>query len=285
MSWRHQIRQPSMTTGLAMNKETSGKDNEREQRGRKTAQRPESLEWTGLRPGAPKLSYGKIGSGEPTVLYLHGLGARWSIFRPMMRRLAQVGTHYALDLRGHGDSDWTSDDYSIESFGEDVAEFIREVCGGKVSVFGHSLGGWVALYVAATYPELVENLIIADIVLYPGREGVSKDLGFYLDGREVSIRSISDEQRRMDPVLYEAFMDGTFPGDVDSDAAFRKLEMDVLLLQADPEKGARMTDEDLELALPHFKQARVRRIVGAGHTVHLDVPDLVESIISEQIGV
>jgi pimeloyl-ACP methyl ester carboxylesterase len=65
----------------------------------------------------------------------------------------------AVDLRGHGDSDWSPDGhYDQEAYLYDFAELVRHA-GEPVSIIGHSLGGNIALRFAGIYPDKVERLI------------------------------------------------------------------------------------------------------------------------------
>ena len=88
------------------------------------------------------------GDGPPVVL-LHGSGASGAVWRPVRERLGKHLRWLAPDLPGHGRSDWGSD-YSLEGHADAVAEAVGGLLdGGPVTVVGHSLGGAVALALAA----------------------------------------------------------------------------------------------------------------------------------------
>jgi pimeloyl-ACP methyl ester carboxylesterase len=99
--------------------------------------------------------------GSPMVL-LHGGSGRWQNLEEILTELAARHRVYAPDLRGHGKSEWTPGTYRIEDYAEDVAAFLREIVGEPAVLFGHSLGGQVAVMVASRYPHLVSALIIGD---------------------------------------------------------------------------------------------------------------------------
>ncbi|MBI1384490.1 MAG: alpha/beta fold hydrolase [Rhizobiales bacterium] len=66
----------------------------------------------------------------------------------------------APDLRGHGDSDWTSDGhYTMSSYVYDLAEVIDWVGTGPVHLVGHSLGGNIAIRYAGLFPERIKRLM------------------------------------------------------------------------------------------------------------------------------
>ncbi len=82
--------------------------------------------------------------------------------------LCQSRTVYAVNLRGHGPSDWPGA-YSIGLMADDVTRLLDGgLTGGPVDLVGHSLGGLVACQVAATRPELVRRLVLEDVgLLHP----------------------------------------------------------------------------------------------------------------------
>ncbi|XAS77231.1 alpha/beta hydrolase [Dermatophilaceae bacterium Sec6.4] len=75
---------------------------------------------------------------------------------------------YAVNLRGHGPSDWPGT-YSIGLMADDVTHLLDwGLTGGAVDLVGHSLGGLVACQVAAARPELVRRLVLEDVgLLHP----------------------------------------------------------------------------------------------------------------------
>ena len=70
----------------------------------------------------------------------------------------------ALDMRGHGDSQWANEgNYTTEHYASDVATLIEHLNLERVIVLGGSLGGRVALVYAAQHPERVAALIMEDV--------------------------------------------------------------------------------------------------------------------------
>jgi 3-oxoadipate enol-lactonase len=90
---------------------------------------------------------------------LHGLGESASSWTPVIAPLAQHHRVLALDLRGHGDSDWPGR-YSFRLMRDDVVAFLDQL--GPAILIGHSMGGGVAYIVASERPQLVRRLIIED---------------------------------------------------------------------------------------------------------------------------
>ena len=69
----------------------------------------------------------------------------------------------ALDMRGHGETQWTDNDYSIASFASDIAAFVDHLGPPTIHLVGLSLGGIVAMTYAGMFPEKVSKLVLVDI--------------------------------------------------------------------------------------------------------------------------
>lgn len=103
------------------------------------------------------------GSGASLVL-LHGGSARWQYFEDLIPDLALHWRLFIPDLRGHGRSGRVAWEYALQDYAEDIAAFLRGVS-GPAFLFGHSLGGMVALMAARLCPELVRGVIVGDAPL------------------------------------------------------------------------------------------------------------------------
>jgi pimeloyl-ACP methyl ester carboxylesterase len=101
------------------------------------------------------------GSGARVVLLLHGFLEHahvWSLVAP---RLAAGGWHvYALDWRGHGESDWVGAGgyYHFADYVADLAAVVRAL-GTRVALVAHSMGGNAALLYAGSAPQQVTSLV------------------------------------------------------------------------------------------------------------------------------
>ena len=100
------------------------------------------------------------------MLLLHGALLQshvWDFFSLDMRATFQIR---ALDLPGHGDSDWASDaDYSRSRVAKDVAILIDQLDLESLVLVGHSFGGAVGALVAARLPNRVRALVMIDSTL------------------------------------------------------------------------------------------------------------------------
>lgn len=138
------------------------------------------------------LDYG--GDSRSILLLLHGTMNDARTYEGLIAPL-EGWRIISLDQRGHGWSDHAPDqDYSRDSYVEDVANLIRNELGGQpVTILGHSLGGINAYQCAAHYPDLVQAVIVEDI----GVE-ITVDMSFteQLPERVASLQDLRDALRR-----------------------------------------------------------------------------------------
>ncbi len=103
---------------------------------------------------------------EDTFVFVHGVrdqGRSWERFiAAMLARGLPLKHAVAIDLRGHGDSEWPNGTrgYQHEDFLTDLAGLLRHLDKGPVTILGHSLGGSMALLYAGAFPEKVERLVL-----------------------------------------------------------------------------------------------------------------------------
>jgi pimeloyl-ACP methyl ester carboxylesterase len=118
-----------------------------------------------------KIHYWEWGDqNEETVVFVHGMrdqGRSWELFIPEMKARGYPLKHaVALDLRGHGDSDWqgTERGYQHEDFLTDLAGLLHHLNKDPVTIVGHSLGGSMALLYAGAFPERVGRMVLLESV-------------------------------------------------------------------------------------------------------------------------
>ncbi len=108
-----------------------------------------------------ELFYRKEGNGSPLVI-VHGLYGSSDNWLNIGKRLAEKHTVYMVDQRNHGHSPF-SDSHTFNDMRNDLEEFFERHNIEKATLLGHSMGGKVAMWFAADFPEKVEKLVIADI--------------------------------------------------------------------------------------------------------------------------
>ena len=112
--------------------------------------------------GDIKLNYAEGPDNGPAFLLLPAFDNRWQSYSSIIPQLV-ANTHlYALDTRGRGRSDRTPESYDLRHSLDDTIGFVEEVIQEPCHIFGHSNGGWIGLWLAATRPDLVQSLIVGD---------------------------------------------------------------------------------------------------------------------------
>ncbi|TVZ40789.1 esterase [Alteromonadaceae bacterium 2753L.S.0a.02] len=245
------------------------------------------------------LHFKQAGSGKPVVL-IHGLFGSLENLGMIARLLAEHYTVYSVDLPDHGRTAHTQGS-SLADMAKQMYRWLEQQHLGKVQLFGHSLGGKVAMELALTYPERVAKLVVADIspVAYPPRHNevfagllsldvvnlktraeADRQLAAYVP--ELAVRSFllknlvkspSGYQWRMNlPVLHRCY------GEMLAGNRSAKYGGPTLFL-----KGAKsdyINAEHQHEIRTRFPHAQVKIIADSGHWLHADKPDLVARIIT-----
>jgi 3-oxoadipate enol-lactonase len=101
------------------------------------------------------------GPGDAPVLVLgHSIGCDLGMWDPQMEALSARFRVLRYDHRGHGASPVPSGPYSLDDLGADVLALLDRLELERVHVGGLSLGGMVAMWIAARAPERVERLVL-----------------------------------------------------------------------------------------------------------------------------
>lgn len=111
--------------------------------------------------GVP-ISYEVHGSGEPTLVFVHGWSCDARYWHKQIPAFSQEHKVVVIDLAGHGHSGVERDTFSMQAFGEDVKSVVEATGSEKVILIGHSMGGSVIAEAARLMPDKVIGLIGAD---------------------------------------------------------------------------------------------------------------------------
>lgn len=129
--------------------------------------------------GTP-ISYEVHGSGEPTLVFVHGWSCDLRYWRTQVPHFSRNHQVVTVDLAGHGQSGLQRESYSTAAFGEDVRAVIEAVGSDDVVLIGHSMGGPVIAQTARLLPDRVRGLIGVDTFLNLGQEMTQEGLEEWL---------------------------------------------------------------------------------------------------------
>ena len=109
----------------------------------------------------PRVHYAEQGdpSGEP-IVFLPAYTDSWFSYSRVLPLLPPRYHAYAVDQRGHGDSERPDCCYAVEDFAADVVAFLDAVGAERASLVGHSASCLVARRVAEAHPERVARLVL-----------------------------------------------------------------------------------------------------------------------------
>ncbi|MFN4143279.1 acetoin dehydrogenase dihydrolipoyllysine-residue acetyltransferase subunit [Aestuariivirga sp.] len=145
---------------------------------------------------AGKLRYAKRGSGDETLILIHGFGGDLDNWLFNIDALGEKATVYALDLPGHGQSAKALENPGLGSLTAALSSFMDKLGIGKAHLVGHSMGGAIAMQLAADQPQKVKSLTLICSA------GLGPDIGSYVD-EYVAAQGRKD----LKPVLEQLFAD------------------------------------------------------------------------------
>lgn len=108
-----------------------------------------------------RFAYVRQGRGSP-VLLLHGLGSSLLDWQPQIEHLAQHCEVFAMDVRGHGQSEPLRAPVSMAELAGDVADFIRAMDIAPCILVGISMGGMLTFQLLADQPALVRAAVVVN---------------------------------------------------------------------------------------------------------------------------
>lgn len=185
-----------------------------------------------------KLAYLKVGSGNKTLILIHGNYTSSVQFLPLLNRIDEDFTAYAIDLRGFGDSTYYRRVNFCLDWADDIYRFITKLNLKNVIVIGHSLGGGVAMELAARHPDLVTKLVLISSTTYRGYPLYKKDRdgnvlfaetfgsADELRDDEIEVKPILTALEKKDRIKVESFLKKTLLKNCNPDNDYYQLMVD-----------------------------------------------------------
>jgi pimeloyl-ACP methyl ester carboxylesterase len=245
-----------------------------------------------------RLDFEESGHGAPALVFVHGLACHRGFWADQMRYFAADHRVVAVDLRGHGGSDAPEQRYTMQALADDVAWMCAQLEVERPVVVGHSLGGLVALELAADR-EQVGAVALVDSVLLPAddRAGFVRDLVTALrapDGNQ-ALRAyyatffgpyddharrtwILDEAVRTPAHVTSSILEESIGSWDDADALSR-CQIPLLYLDASTPNA------DLARAALLAPQLVIGRTICSGHFSPCEVPEQINAMLERFLAV
>jgi len=93
------------------------------------------------------------------ILLLHGAIGSKEQLKGLGEILSSSYKVHSINFSGHGGSAFPSDPFSIISFAEEVTGFLRSNDLHQINIFGYSMGGYIAMYLAKNHPGKIKKAI------------------------------------------------------------------------------------------------------------------------------
>lgn len=257
-----------------------------------------------------RLSYREAGEEhDTTILQIHGLGTghrNYDLLTPPLSKTLHV---FDVDLPGYGDSDEARHARTIANFARDVAEFIEAVGLERTHLHGTSMGGAIAVALAARRPDLVDRLVVscsfarfdraAHVMFetwraaasYGGTEALARLTSQQGFSRGFWDRAESHETQE----AFVAALEGTTPEEflrdlasmenVDLTEDARRIQAPTLLLGAEEDimTPVRSAESGLGMAALHelIANATLKVLPECGHFISIERPEQTAKAISD----
>jgi len=145
------------------------------------------------------------------LLLLHGAIGSIDQFNSLSKELSLEFLTYTFNFPGHGGEPIPQSGFSIQLFAEATLAFMDKNKLEKVSIFGYSMGGYVALYLAKYFPERIEKVITLATKFHWDELTAQKEVRMLdADKIEVKLPTFAIElQKRHAPVDWRSVLNHT----------------------------------------------------------------------------
>ncbi|MDA9227668.1 alpha/beta fold hydrolase [Flavobacteriales bacterium] len=250
------------------------------------------------------------GKGQ-AVIIIHGLFGMSDNWNSIGKKISDNFNVHIIDLRNHGRS-FHNNNFSYHDMSNDLQEYLFQHNIQKPILIGHSLGGKVAMDFCFKNAEKVKGLIVVDIAPKTYNVDFHNKLLNILNSLPISNYNSRDE---IDKVLSKSITELSIRSFLmkslyrDGDKSFNwRFNIEVLKKELSNIKNADFLNGELTLPTvfikggnsnyinsvdeslisKHFKNSRIREVVGAGHWVHAEKPNLfydeVITFITQELG-
>ncbi len=234
---------------------------------------------------------------RPTLVFLHYFGGSSCAWAEVIEKLAGDYHCVAPDLRGFGTSDALPENYAVKDYADDVADLISTLKIENFVLVGHSMGGKIALALAARKPKGLQSLILlapspptpepieeetrAKLLASHGNRCVATDTVCKAAGGKLSgasfARAINDNLRASE-AAWKAWLESGSRENISSEVG----QINVPVLVAAGEKDEVMTPKLLSgEVVRRIKSADLVVVPEVKHLLPLEAPVEIANLIRE----
>lgn len=147
--------------------------------------------------GSTALHIADSGVGEKCVVLLHGYLESmyvWDDFTPLLTPSVRVIT---VDIPGHGISEVKGEVHTMDMVADVLHQMLKSLEIERVTMVGHSMGGYVALAFCARYPEQLDGLVLLSSTPNPDteakRENRRREIALVRAGKKDALARVAPE--------------------------------------------------------------------------------------------
>lgn len=248
------------------------------------------------------MNYVESGAANgPVVLLIHGFTDSWYSYARILPLLDPKYTVYALDMRGHGDSDRPKSGYELGNMAADVLAFLDAKNIRKAAVVGHSMGSFVAMQTALSEPDRVTRIVLIGTattadneVVREGKKAIDqlKDPVPVEFIEEFQLSTVFrkppdrffdravEESRKVPAFVWKAVVAGLINADVRS--KLPEIEAPAMILWG--EKETIFPRSEQEILMSGLPNATMKTYPNVGHSPHWEEPEIVVRDINQFLG-
>jgi len=254
------------------------------------------------------LAFERIGTGAPSLIFVHGFGCAREDWRAQVKRFSDEHDCLAVDLPGFGQSKPFTSEISMSAFADAIREVMDNEGIEQAVLFGHSMGCRPIVELSIAAPDRVAGLVLVD----PGRASVNYEASKAQFIALIEERGFPNHARAMfanmffDP-KYDALRDrlavrgAAVPTDVAvatylamldwdanrCEAVFDAVSVPVMVLQSttrDPDKDRRPLKPGemapyQKMIMERIEGAQTESFLGVGHFTMIEAADTVNACI------
>jgi pimeloyl-ACP methyl ester carboxylesterase len=247
------------------------------------------------RIGDALLQVSECGSGPQALVFLHYFGSSGQAWAQVAALLADHWRCVMPDLRGFGASDAVPDSYNVNDAADEVLTLVHAMGIERFGLVGHSMGGKIAMTVAARQPPGLTHLVLlapspptpepmepsdrakmlaSQTSREAARETASKGNGQPLPA--ALVQQVVDDQLRTSPAAWQWWLTSGSCESVEGGMTQITVPVQVLSGTLDTTIPTAVIEREVMARLP---QSHLHRLADCGHLLPLEAPQAVAQVI------
>ena len=247
------------------------------------------------RIGDALLQVSESGNGPPALVFLHYFGGSGSTWTPVAALLADRWRCVMPDLRGFGASNAVPDSYRVNEAADEVLALVRAMGIEHFGLVGHSMGGKIAMTLAARQPPGLTHLVLLapspptpEPIKASDRAKMLDSQTSHAAARETArkgndqplpaalVQQVIDDQLRTSPSAWRWWLTSGSCESVEIGMTQITVPVQVLSGTLDTNIPTAVIEREVMARLP---QAQLHRLSGCGHLLPLEAPQAVAQAI------